>query len=276
MKALTLIVATGLTLLSACSDDPAFSEKSDQDAEQTETSSDVLATVDGKSITVMDRRLHQIERKTKGQNIEPDDLLEELINLKVIVVNAEKSGFSERPEVVAELNNQYEKILANLYINEHVNSLDITDDELEDEYERQLADMAATEYNASHILLNTKEDAITALERLDDGDEFGRVASEVSTGPSAENGGELGWFRQESMVPEFSAAVAELDEGEYTDEPVKTSYGWHIIRLNEARDVQHPSLEKVKDQVRQLVLNNRLNEFVQALREDSTVELHSQ
>ena len=268
-----LLVLLGMSLLSACSNSDAPAE--DTQAEESNVTApevDAVALVNDWPISRTDVRLHALERKNQGKRMPDSEVIEELINLKVIVLSAEKAGFHESPEAIAEINRQRDTLLANLYINQRMSEIDISDDDLQAEYDRQLAELAAVEYNASHILLNTREDAMAAIERLEDGEEFGRVASEMSTGPSAENGGELGWFRMESMVPEFSRAVETLDEGEYTEEPVKTGYGWHVIRLTGKRDIEHPPLEKVRDQVLQLVTNNRLNDLVKSLREDFQVE----
>lgn len=259
--------ALALTLI-ACSDDPETSTGSSDDENV-----QALAIVDGRPINELDVTLHLQQRQQEGQAVNLSEVIEELVNLKVVAVNAEKDGYLEREDIKAELRRQHDGILANAYIQEKVQGIEVTDDDLKEEYDRQMAKLSEHEYSASHILTESREDALAALARVEAGDEFGRVANEQSTGPSAENGGELGWFRPESMVPEFSAALETLEEGEHTKEPVKTSFGWHIIRLTGKRPVVRPEFEKIKEHLRTLVVNNRLNDFVQDLRKKSEVEI---
>lgn len=264
----SVLVAGLLLSLVACGNDP---DQTDQSSKEGEAK--VVAVVEGHTINDMDVTLHLAQRQEEGRAIGLTEVVEELINLKVVAINAEKDGYLEREDIKAEIRRQHNGILANAYIQDRVRSFDISDDELENEYKQQLSGLPSHEFNASHILAETREDALAALSRVESGDEFGRVASETSTGPSAENGGELGWFRLDSMVPEFSAALEKLDIGDYGTEPVKTSFGWHIIRLNDKRPVEHPAFEKVKEDLRTIVINNRLNDEVQALRKELEVEI---
>ncbi len=254
--------------LTACGEEPAETVDA-----VTLDEANTIALVDGSPIAIADRTLHLKQRQEQGQTVDLGEITQELINLKVIAINAVKAGLHEREDVVAELRRQRDTLLANLYIQEIVRGIEITQSELIDEYEAQISRMSAQEYNASHILLDTEAAAQAVIERLDDGEEFGRVASEQSIGPSAENGGELGWFRPESMAKEFSDAVAGLKQGEYTKSAVETSFGWHVIRLTDTRPVQHPAFDQVKDRIRTAVMNGRLNDFVQDLRSKTTIEI---
>ena len=259
----------GLLLsLGACGNDPEQNPIQTSDSE-----AKVVAVVEGHTINDLDVTLHLAQRQEQGRAIGLSEVVEELVNLKVVAINAEKEGYLEREDVKAELRRQHNGILANAYIQDKVRSFDISDDELKAEYQQQLSSLPSHEFNASHILSETREEALAALARVESGDEFGRVANEMSTGPSAENGGELGWFRLASMVPEFSTALEKLAIGEFSDEPVKSSFGWHIIRLNDKRPVEHPAFDKVKEDLRTIVINNRLNDAVQALRKNLDVEI---
>jgi len=263
-----LPIACLAAVLAACSEEP-----SEAVGAATLDDANTIALVDGSPISIADRTLHLKQRQKQGQTVDLGEITQELINLKVIAISAVKAGLHERGDVVAELRRQRDSLLANLYIQDIVQGIEITDSDLVDEYEAQIGRMSAREYNASHILLDSETAALKAIERLDDGEEFGRIASELSIGPSAENGGELGWFRPESMAVEFSAAAAGLERGEYTKRAVKTSFGWHVIRLTDTRPVQHPAFDQVKNQIRTAVMNSRLNDFVQDLRSKSTIEI---
>ena len=264
-----IIVISLAAVLASCGDEPTETERSRVTLDDANT----VALVDGSPITIADRTLHLQQRRERSQTADLNEITQELINLKVIVVNAMKDKLHEREDVKAKLQQQRDTLLANLYIQEIIQSIEITDDDLVDEYERQVGQMATREYSASHILLETEAAALAVIQRLDDGEEFGRVASEESIGPSAENGGELGWFRPESMAPDFSSAVAELEKGKYTKRAVNTQFGWHVIRLADTRQVQQPTIDQVVDQIRTALMNNRLNDYVQDLRSKSTIEI---
>lgn len=114
--------------------------------------------------------------------------------------------------------------------------------------ERYAQASPATEYNAAHILVPTEDEAKAIKARIDGGEDFAKVAQEVSTGPSGQNGGDLGWFGLGMMVEPFETAVVAMKPGEVSA-PVQTQFGWHVIRLNEIRDAEAPKLDDVRDQL---------------------------
>ncbi|MFZ3580738.1 peptidylprolyl isomerase [Loktanella sp. DJP18] len=127
----------------------------------------------------------------------------------------------------------------------------VTDEAIQAAYDELSANAAAepvTEWNASHLLVETEEEAIAAQERIDGGEDFSAVAQEVSTGPSGPAGGELGWFGPGQMVAEFEQAVGGMEAGGISD-PVQTQFGWHVIRLNETREKAVPPLEEVQGEI---------------------------
>lgn len=130
---------------------------------------------------------------------------------------------------------------------------------------------AEEEFNASHILVETEEKAVELSESLRGGADFAETAKLESTGPSGPNGGQLGWFGRGAMVPEFDEAVASMDVGAISD-PVKTQFGWHVIRLNETREKPKPTLAETRDQFENQIRQERLQERITALRESATVE----
>jgi peptidyl-prolyl cis-trans isomerase C len=120
------------------------------------------------------------------------------------------------------------------------------------------------EYNASHILVDTEEEAITIQSELAEGADFAAVAREKSTGPSGPNGGQLGWFGTGAMVPEFEAAVVEM-EVNAVSAPIKTQFGWHVIKLNETRVQDVPPLEEVREEVELQIRQIRAQEKIEAV-----------
>lgn len=124
----------------------------------------------------------------------------------------------------------------------------------------------ATEYNASHILVDTREEALDIVAELEGGADFAELAKEKSTGPSGPRGGELGWFGPGAMVAPFEEAMIALEVGSVS-EPVETQFGWHVIRLNETRQTDTPSLDEVRgelaDQIQRTAIEARVEELTE-------------
>ena len=126
------------------------------------------------------------------------------------------------------------------------------------------------EYNASHILVNEEDQAKNILKDLNGGKDFADLAKKHSVGPTAKNGGNLNWFDLNTMVPEFSTALMVLSEGDVS-QPVKTKFGWHVIKLNETREKKIPSLEKVRPQLVQNLRQRKINDYLNSLNQNSEI-----
>ncbi|WP_299964808.1 peptidylprolyl isomerase [uncultured Roseobacter sp.] len=152
----------------------------------------------------------------------------------------------------------------------------VTEEEIQALYDEQFGSIdPEEEYNASHILLKTEEEAIAVKEALDGGADFAVTARDKSTGPSGPNGGQLGWFGAGMMVPDFEAATIALGVGEISD-PVQTQFGWHIIRLNDARETAIPTLEDVRDQLTAELENIKAQEIISTAPEDADVQMRAE
>lgn len=127
------------------------------------------------------------------------------------------------------------------------------------------------EFNASHILVETEEEAQAIKEELDKGADFAEVAREKSTGPSGPSGGSLGWFGKGMMVPAFENAVAEMEPGTVSG-PVQTQFGWHVIKLNELRDSEAPALEDVREELEMQIRQTRVQEMIERTTEAAEVD----
>ena len=129
--------------------------------------------------------------------------------------------------------------------------------------------MSPTEqFKARHILVETQAAATDLIAQLDDGADFAELAQANSTGPTGPNGGDLGWFSPDQMVKEFSDAVAAMSDGAHTSEPVQTQFGWHVILREESRANQPPTLDSVRDVLKQGVEQTKLQEYLEQLRAD--------
>ena len=149
----------------------------------------------------------------------------------------------------------------------------MTDADIKAEYDKFAAASAGKEYKASHILVEKEDQAKDIIAQLNKGAKFEDIAKKESKDPgSGAKGGDLGWANPSSYVPEFTEAMIKLEKGKTTQEPVKSQFGWHIIRLNDIRDAQLPKLDDVKDQIRQQLEQQKLAQFQQELRSKAKVE----
>ncbi|CAN5244416.1 peptidylprolyl isomerase [soil metagenome] len=198
---------------------------------------------------------------------EQQQVAEELRKLELVAEEAEKRGIGDQPDIAARLSLERKRVLAQALIQKHLEENPVTEEELRAEYESQLAESTGQEYKARHILLKTKEEAEEVIDQLDEGADFAELATDKSTGPSAPDGGDLGWFTADRMVEPFAEAVAKMEKGTYSKEPVETQFGWHVILNEDTRDATPPAFETVKDQLRPVVEQRRVEKLVQNLEE---------
>lgn len=228
----------------------------------------VLATVNGTDITVghviaMTRML-PAQYQDLPDNVLLDGLLEQLVQQQVLAAEAEDDiGLREQ----LGLENERRAFLAATLL-DAVGMAPVSEEDLQAEYDAQYGSAGSvTEYNASHILVETQEEAEALLAELADGADFAELAMERSTGPSGPNGGQLGWFTAGMMVPAFEEAVFALEVGEVSP-PVETQFGWHVVVLNDSREQDPPGLEQVRAELeeglRRARVDARLEELTQA------------
>ena len=157
-------------------------------------------------------------------------------------------------------------ILFNALAADFLASNQATEQEIFNLYEEQIGLTLPREFKARHILVESQGEALTLVKELQDGADFVELAKSKSTGPSAPNGGDLGWFEAKHMVKPFSDAVAAMEDGAFTTVPVQTQFGWHIILREASRDGTPPTLESVRDVVKQRVEQDKFKKFVATLR----------
>ena len=141
-----------------------------------------------------------------------------------------------------------------------------TDEEILSTYAEQIEQAPPLQFKARHILVETQAAAIDLISQLDAGGDFQELAKTHSTGPSGPQGGDLGWFSPDQMVAPFSDAVAKLADGDFTKEPVQTQFGWHVILREESRASEPPTLDSVRDVIKQNVEQQKLQDYLIALR----------
>ena len=163
--------------------------------------------------------------------------------------------------------------LHNAYFRKHVLEA-VTDDEVKARYEKEIAALPPQEeVHARHILVKTEDEAKAVIAALDGGKDFAELAKEKSSDPSKSEGGDLGYFKKGQMVPEFEAAAFGLEKGQYTKTPVKSQFGFHVIKVEDKRTAAPPPLEQVNTQVRQMVMQDKYLGLLKAAKEKATIEI---
>ena len=234
----------------------------------------VIATVNGSAITQPVLDVYMEIRNTQNPNKAADEatVLEELISLELMRQDGISKGLNTQPAVAASLDQQQRTVLASAAIKDFLSNNPVSDETAKELYDNQIG-KAGMEYNARHILVTTQEEATEIIKQLDNGGNFEELAKEKSTGPSGKTGGKLGWFAPAQMVKPFSDATAKLEKGAYTKEPVQTQFGWHVILLEDSREITPPAFEDVKDRVKLVAANQQLQAHIQQLRQSASIEI---
>jgi len=239
------------------------------------STSKVIATVNGSDITEWTLERYAAQRgmaaeSPKGRQRQA--LLEELINRELIYQDAISIGIDKAPAIQAEIEHQRINIIASSMLNRSSDRFAVSEADLKKEYDQRKDELGGKEMKARHILLENEADAKAVIAELDKGADFAKLAGKRSTGPSAVNGGDLGWFKVGQMVKPFSDAAAKLKKGSYTKTPVKTQFGWHVILLEDTRAVNPPKLEDVKEQIRVGLQNKLIEDYIAQLRSTAKIE----
>ena len=237
----------------------------------------VVATVNGTPVQESLFRFYALNglQKTAEQlnEEERERILDDLIRLRLLADAADESGLPNERTIAAELELQRLQLIARAAATRFLEESPATEAELRALYEENLARLTTSQYNARHILLDTEDEATSVIEALDDGEDFAELARERSTGPTGPSGGDLGWFSADSMVEPFADAVRAMEDGSYSSEPVQTRFGWHVIMLEETRDQQPPGLEAVRDELTGAVEQQKLEAYVNSLRDTAVIDL---
>ena len=193
----------------------------------------------------------------------------ELTDIYLLTTQPKAEEFAKDPQIKAQLELQYRGTIAQAVARDFVESNPATDAEILAEYETQLEQSSDKQYKARHILVETQSEAQDLVDQLDEGADFQALAKEHSTGPSGPNGGDLGWFAPDQMVKPFADAVVALEDGAYSKAPVQTQFGWHVILREDTRENEPPTLESVRDAIKQRVEQEKFQDYMQGLRDGS-------
>ena len=237
-----------------------------------------LAIVNGKAVPKarMDALAEQLSRA--GRPVTPDQegqLREEVIMREIFMQEAQRRGLDARDEFKTQMEFARQSVLVRELLVDYQKTNPVTDAEIQAEYDKIKATQAGSgkEYSARHILVEKESEAKAILASLKKGGKFEDIAKKQSKDPgSGANGGDLGWGDPSGYVKEFGDAMVKLKKGQTTEVPVKTQFGYHIIRLDDEREREFPPLEQVKPQIGQQLQQQKMAQFQQELRAKAKVE----
>jgi peptidyl-prolyl cis-trans isomerase C len=238
----------------------------------------VVATVNGQTISEADIALAEAELDPQFSQLAPDQkraaALSALIEIRLMAAEEEKAGVQDTADFKRRMEFLRLRALHSQYVSDQVASA-VTPEQVRARYDKEVAAApAVNEIRASHILVKTEDEAKAIITELDGGGDFEAIAKEKSQDPgSGAAGGDLGFFGPGRMVPEFEQAAMAIEVGQYSKEPVKTQFGWHVIKVTDKRPQQPPAFEQVQGQLRSIMLREKYFAQVAALRGAAKVEI---
>jgi len=198
---------------------------------------------------------------------------EELVNRELLAQEAQRSGLTRNPEVQAQLDMARQEIIVSAFLRDFARKSPITDADIQKEYERAKAQHGDKEYRTRHILVETEDQAKALIADLKKGAKFDDLAAKNSKDSgSAQRGGDLDWNVPGTYDKQFSDALVKLEKGKYTEAPVKTRFGFHIIQLDDVRPAKFATLAEVKPRIQQMLVQTKIEELVRGLRAKAKIE----
>ena len=239
---------------------------------------EVIATVNGSSITKEDfqRFAFEATQGVKGNpKLDPNDVLNELLSRELIYQDALKQGIDKRKDVEKELAHLKHKLVVSVALDEATKKNPVSDKEMQQLYDKEIKNLKLEEFKARHIMVAEKTLAEQIITELDVGGDFAQLAGKHSIhAASKDKGGDLDWFSPQRMIPEVANTTMLLDNNKYTKVPVKSQYGWHIIKREGSRDVPTPSFDKVKPKLAQALQQKKVGKYIQALKAKADIKVN--
>ena len=235
-----------------------------------------LAVVNGKPVPSSRVNALKQQVEASGRPVTPEVLAqikEELIAREVFMQEARKRGLDASDDYKAQLELARQTILIRQLFADFQKKNPVTDADIKAEYDKFAKENGGKEYRARHILVEKEDEAKALIADIKKGGSFEELAKKASKDPgSGANGGDLDWAAAGSYVPEFSGAMVKLDKGQMTDTPVKSQFGFHIIRVDDVREAQLPKLEEVKPQIAQQLQQQKLSTYQENLRSKAKIQ----
>jgi peptidyl-prolyl cis-trans isomerase C len=235
-----------------------------------------VATVNGVAVPQARADLLVQQQQQRGA---PDNeqlramVREELVNREVVAQEAQRSGITRQPEVQAQLDMARQEIIVGAYLRDYARKHPVSDADVQKEYDRARAQHGDKEYRARHILVETEEEADKLLAELKKGGKFEELAQKNSKDSgSAQRGGDLDWNVPSTYDKQFADAMVKLEKGKYTESPVRSRFGYHIILLEDVRPSKFITLAEAKPRIQQMLVQNKIQELIKGLRAKAKIE----
>jgi peptidyl-prolyl cis-trans isomerase C len=275
----SIVLVAAVGLLSACTRPAGDAAKPAADkADATAKATTVVATVNGKAIDseMLNVFVLAVSSNNPAAEVTAEQkkqMLDQLINMTLAAQAAEKEGLENDAAVKARMQLLKTQLLAEAATEKYMKAHPVSESETKAEYDTQVANMPK-EYKARHILVDSKEKADEIIKQLAAGGDFAKIATKESKDAgSGKNGGDLGWFSAQSMVKPFADAVAAMQKGQTTPQPVQSEFGWHVINLEDIRSPTAPAYEDVKQQVEVLSQRKKLQAYLDELRKTAKIQI---
>ena len=236
---------------------------------------DPVAKVNGKAIPANRAEVLVANQLAQGQAKTPElekAVKEELVRREVLAQAAVAKGMDKKSDVQAQVELARQGVLIGAYLNEFARGVKITDDDVKKEYDTLKSALGDKEYKARHVLVEKEDEAKDIIAKLKKGEKFEELAKVSKDPGSKDKGGELGWANKASYVPPFAEAMTHLAKGKYTEAPVQSNFGWHVIQLDDVRELKAPNFEDVKPQIVQRMRQMAVEKHILDLRAKAKVE----
>lgn len=235
-----------------------------------------VATVNGVAVPKarMDYMMFQQQSRGAQDNEQTRAMVrEELVNREVLQQEAQRAGFARNAEVQTQVEMARQEIIVGAYLRDWVRKHPVSDADVQKEYDKARGQAGTKEYKARHILVESEDEAKGLIADLKKGAKFDELAAKSSKDPgSKDRGGDLDWNVPAAFDKNFSEAMMKLDKGKYTETPVRTRYGFHVILLDDVRDTRFPALAEVKPRIQQQLMQQKIEGLVRELRGKAKVE----
>ena len=234
-----------------------------------------LAVVNGKPVPSSRADAMVKQMASQGQQDTPQlraMVKEELVNREILMQEADRQGLTNSPEVKSQMDMARQSIVIRALVQDYVKKNPVSDADMKAEYDKFKAQAGDKEYHARHILVEKEEDAKAIIAKLKGGAKFEDLAKESKDPGSAANGGDLDWAPPTAFVKPFSDAMIALQKGQVTETPVKTQFGYHVIKLEESRPAKVPTFEEVKPQIAESLQQQKLQAYQQELKKKAKIQ----
>ena len=234
-----------------------------------------FVTVNGVAISQTLADLFIAEQKAQGAPDSPElkkAVREELIRRELLIQEAKKAGLDKKPDVAAQAEAARQAFFVRAFVQDYVKKNPISDAQLKTQYEAIKTQLGTTEYKTRHILVKNEDDAKAIIANLKKGAKFEDLAKQSIDPGSKDNGGDLGWASAGNFVKPFSDGLTSLSKGKFTEVPVKTEFGYHVILLEDSRPLSVPPFEEIKPRLLQQAQSQQINKLVDGLRAKAKID----